>query len=199
MNEFWKAIVDVLKPASVAAVFFAVVGFVARGMFTQWLKQDLEGYKADLKRAAADHEAELDRMAFEHETRYARLHEERAEVIAEIYKHLCNIESEFGLLKVTGESEKWVEKVKPLTEHVTLLLPCFREKRIYLDEPLCSRIDGFIALMRQGAVAPLLGEKTGDVERYQQDLEAAQAKLPMIRKEIEAQFRGILGVSNEAE
>lgn len=178
----------------------AVVGFVARGLFTQWLKHDLEGYKA-----------ELSRTSFEHEIRYSRMHERRAVAIERLYGKLTAVEGCFKDVverpvnhfirhgKVEDELTD-DEKLKRLSDCLCDFESYFWQKRIFLDEPLCKSIEALLAQIHVGQLSYNFSRQVaqGDKPEFIERARQAEKAVPGIRAEIEKEFRATLGVGDAA-
>ena len=180
------------------AVGMAVIGFVARSVFSQFLSRDLERYKANL---LAEHNREMERLkaeirtnAFEHETRFARLHDKRLEVVAELYKLLVHTNVAFvtWIAPLSSASLTMEEKRKVAEDAANSFFAFFDENQIYLDEELCALIvrlrDSFRLAWANFNIKPCPTEWTKVWEQF-------QSEIPPLRIEIEKRVRIMLGVN----
>src|ERR1035437_8597129 len=87
---------SILASVGCNAVTLGVLAWLARSFGSQLLAKDLEKFKADLSAASSSaserlkHELQL--TALEHQVTFSKLHERRAEVIAELYGLLVEVQ-----------------------------------------------------------------------------------------------------------
>ena len=149
------------------------------------MSRDLEKFKSDIAKAA-----------YEHQVRFSKLHEKQASAIADIYRWLRAIEDDFLRLRgvVDGSRRPFgTDEFHSLAADAEPFKLCFRDNRIYLDEPLCESIDAFVQLTDEGARTWFNSETPYDIEEI---LSGLCLRLTLIRKELEKRFRAILGGSD---
>jgi hypothetical protein len=206
--------------AEVAKFIGAVVGgssvlllglaWLLRQWFTHGLTRDLENHKAALDRetqaAAARQRHELEIAAAEVTKRSAMLAEKRAAVIAELYKRLCEFmqaSDTFALLGGLIGGEAAVESSEKFFVTSQAFDQYFQVNRIYFSEKLCSGLSEIhvalnFALTRARHLEQLhnKSERTIEEERkaWEEAHNMARVKGPEMLRQIEAEFRGLLGV-----
>jgi len=147
----------------------------------------------------------------EHSIKFASLHSRRADVIAEIYSLLSEVENQSRLLAnplIEPEEPPKTEIYRKTTSLIYKLFETYDKYRIYLTEDTCSKIDEFIQQSR----LPLSFFKvinqvnSQDPQRentkLQQELkdkfmkvwEEVETKVPNAKKAVEIEFRKTLGM-----
>lgn len=167
-------------------------------------------YRDELQQATERHKAKLAQAINEHQIRFAKLHEKRAEVITSIYKHIRYLED--GIIHMATNYNSPQEFppdgiFQPISAKMELLLPYFRDNRLFIDEPLCTRIDTFIDYIKEGEELVFICQQEDEDgcepifhrfrERFPMLMTNIQKQLTAIRYDIEGEFRLMLGVSNE--
>lgn len=159
--------------------------------------------------------ANLQLTTVEHETRFSRLHTDRAKVIAEFYKRLSKVERSLSLSaqgihlhadleqpweKAVDESRKSFENT---LDNVSQFEEYFQENRIFLSNPLCEKIEFllqeiFAALSDlEGSFAPTPPNTQGPgpaILSLWQATKKVEVTIPSIKRDIEKEFKNILGV-----
>jgi len=194
-----------LASSSITAIVLAVIGFVAKSVFTQLLSRDIEKYKLSRETELERFKADLQKTSFEHQTRYQNLHVKRAEVIAELYRLLVQAEHDaislanpFQNSAEPSQNEKRVQAYKS----GTMLFEFFEQNRIYFKQESCERVSSFInglynALSEFNIVIDSLENQRGGktkIEYWANVWEKLTKELPPIKAEIEKEFREILGL-----
>ncbi len=137
----------------------------------------------------------FDRRFEEFRIRFDKLHEKRLDTIAITYRHLIRTEQAFfNLVKpftFGGEPSK-DKKIKLVNEAAREFLVYFNENKIYFDEPLCLKIDDFFEKIRDSW--DNLQEIGDSVKNWSELWKNSRDDLLSIRKDIENEFRSLLGV-----
>ncbi|HEY1948989.1 MAG TPA: hypothetical protein VGG97_18420 [Bryobacteraceae bacterium] len=137
--------------------------------------------------------------------RFSRLHEKRGKVIAEIYKRLVNVELEgkkfiYQLGRCPKDEDGNPRAIVAIREFESFV----DQHRIYLSERVCELVGGFSALLKDPVVHALV---YGDIERpnpqtlmeshqgFKKAFEMFASEIPAARRELEREFRQILGVT----
>lgn len=196
MVDWNTVIATILASSSVTAIILAVLGFVAKSIFAQFLAREIEQFRADLQKSA-----------FEHQTRYQSLHTKRAEIIAELYRLLVQAEQDAASLarpiQFSGEPSQ-EEKNAQAFQSGKSLYEFFEKNRIYFKQDSCERIAGFIrglynSLVEFRPVLQSLSEsdyhrKGVDTDNWFKVWKKLTDELLPIKADIEEEFRGILGL-----
>lgn len=205
MVDWNTVITTILASSSITAIILAVLGFVAKNIFTQFLSRDIEKYKASHQIEIERFRADLQKSAFEHQTRYQSLHTKRAEIIAELYRLLVQAEQDATSLarpfQASGEPSQ-EEKNKQAFQSGKSLYDFFEKNRIYFRQDSCERISIFIqglyrSLVDFSPVLHSLSEVSGGKDRTEDWIkvwEKLTKELPPIKADIEREFREILGL-----
>ena len=184
----------------------AMLLFAGKSLIERWLARSLEKFKVDLQLAA-----------FEHETKFTGFHEKRAEVIAELYKRLVQLQISVSALVSTVEETKECESspfepnYKKAFQSVLPFKQYFEENRLYLAKDLCDRLEEFWGVATAALLvvtaseirAPLdsvplpprfreMIEFGRNPDAVQGLIEAVNDQLPQIRREIEINFCAML-------
>jgi hypothetical protein len=190
------------------AIWAGAAAFILRGLFTHVLSRDLERFSKDLE-TRRDMEverlrAELQATQFERQTPFAHLHERRAEVIVDLNKRLVRTQRELASLvhplQEAGEPPI-AEKAKVAAEAGNAFNEFFNENRIFLDEPLCERIDELSRSLFHAWRDFNPQDHRSDVrmKAWQAAWKRMEEEIPPIRREIETRLREILGVTEPTE
>lgn len=193
------------------AALLVVLGFLARSLVSNWLAKDLERHKDALR-----HESERSLEALRHQlamvaqenaVKTAELQSRRAQVIANIYAMLSDVEwegSEFvGLVDHTMKGQaKGTVKFAEVSAKVEQFYRYFNGHRIYLPEDTCESI----WLVMNGMVQATNTLKAGMIDRPPADrldenhLEALieatnyfKEHHPAARKKLERDLRAMMG------
>jgi len=102
-------------------VLLGAAAYLIKTALTQRLAQEAETFKTRLK---ADADAEIERLkhshqitALEHQVRFSKLRERRAEIIAELYRRLVEVDEEGRLfVRDTGGSPNRIEQFQRYDE-----------------------------------------------------------------------------------
>jgi hypothetical protein len=148
----------------------------------------------------------------EHRTRFNELHKKRAEVIAQLYKILVEIDSDLSSLiyRLTldeYQTNKIDENLETVRQSIEKFQDYYQYNRIYLPEKLSERIDEFqtksrwsYAISRATNISQILtsddASDESDQEQYKQDLAKARellAEVSAVKEEIVQEFRKLLG------
>jgi len=204
---------DLLTTLGGGAAILATAAWLIRTALDHALTRDAESIKAQLK-ADADIETEklkssLQMVAFEHQIRFSNLHAKRAEVIAEIYFQMVEVEQhgkKFVYADVFDETRRqaYSETMNRLVEFFFFL----EKRRIYLPGNICTLMQKFVDTIRKNVIraniyepieqsfnSKILEEK---IKVIQEVNEAFEGSIPAARAELEKEFRRLLGVEQEA-
>jgi hypothetical protein len=199
----WLALLQNLGTFAIAS---GLLIWAIKTLVSQSLARDIETFKADLKKA---HDAEIELLksdlriaSFRYQTRFARLHETRAEIIAELYKHLVQAEDAIRslLLRDTGgdlpglADDKEIEKLQTTTgNRIWELERFFEERRLYFDEELCGMMNLHIGNFGE---AWLSGSPTALPNERGKYFEELAGDIRKMRHAIELRMREMLGVDS---
>ncbi len=181
-------------------VVMAVLGFVARSLWSRVLSRDLEAYKAKL---LAEHSQEIEHLkadiraaAFESETRFVRLHDKRVKIIAELYKLLARtaVAFESWMAPLSFGTETMEEKARSATDAANAFFAFFDENQIYLDVALCDLILRLRDAFRRAWADFGAGFNTPKGRQWVEVWQKFQSEIPPLRTEIEGRVRVMLGV-----
>lgn len=204
--EIWQTI---LLAIGGNAVLVAVLGYLAKSLVSGLLAKDIKKFEVELQSkssaAIVNLKSELHLAAIEHQVRFSKLHEKRAEVIADLYKHLVEAmwetESFVSPMKWIGEpskKEKYITAMRKIAEFFRF----FDQHRIYLPEKVCESLQAFIENLRSPAIEfgvylefEHLEEHTAKEKReaWLKAWNLVKNDIPKAKQELESEFRGILG------
>lgn len=193
------------------AALLAVLGLLGKSLLDKLIARDTKRFETDLK-AKSDSAIErlrsdLQIRTIEHQVRFSRLHEKRASVIADLYGHLVETlweaESFLSLMEWAGEPSKQ-EKHKVAMEKLVDFFRFFDKHRIYLPEPICVSLEAIAMRVRSHVIAfgvytrfsdQSLNEHTRAQKEkaWNEGWEAIKTDIPAARKQLEQEFRALLG------
>jgi hypothetical protein len=207
---------DLLTTVGGGSGILLAAAWLIRTVLNDKLVRDAKVFETQLK-AGADAEIErlkhsLEMFAVEHQVRFSNLHAKRAEVIAEIYFQMVDVEQQgqrFVYVDVFNETQErqqaYSETMKRLVEFYFFL----EKRRIYLPESICAVMKKFVDTIRKSVIrtniyepihqslnARVLEEK---VKVIQEVSEAFEGSIPAARVALENEFRRLLGVEPEAK
>ena len=145
-------------------------------------------------------------VAVEHQVLFSKLHEKRAEVIAELYKKLVEVEKE-GKLFVSTKGRRLPDEPVPAVTKLYELYSFVDIHQIYLPKRLCDGLGKFVAAFNEPFAHALA---FGDIESsdptflaqkqegFKKSLEIFRSEIPAARKALEQEFRIILGDAEQA-
>jgi hypothetical protein len=200
MNDSWTTLILNLGEYS---IFMAALAWLLRSLFSHWLTKDVEKYKSELKTQTDIAAERLRRLAYEHEVKFSRLHEERAEVIKKLYSLLVELATNAEQFFMPGSVGNR-ELEQATGEALKGFGAYFNQNKIYLGTELCGQCKSLLNLVRDAFTTRTVitgwnpkSEKDGD-EWRKMLLEAynnIRTGVPPIQKELEDEFRKILGVN----
>lgn len=199
------------------AALLAVLGWLARSLLGQLVAKDLERFKSELASASSaaseqlKHQLQL--VAQEHQVVVSKLHEKRAQVVAEAYGLLVEVQwsaqdfvSPMELEGEPSKKEKYVAAMNKSAEFYRF----FDKNRIYLPATLCQRIDEFLRAMRSKVIGFGVYARREDADLPEQSLnkkydawfdasEYFNSEVPRAREALEQELRTIIGAEAKRE
>jgi len=192
-----------------SAVLFAVVGWLAKSIISQLLEKDFERFKLNLQASAQmeleKFKAELKRSAYEHQITFGKLHEKRAEMIADLYAKIVDLQDSVevfvrNVMSVSPEKNK--ENLRIIWKAADSFKECYRKNKIFLSEDMCKLIEDLnnnlsSPVSELSMHLEMVGE-TDQIDPVYRAWEKAEHKIAdivsIIRRDIENEFRKLLGV-----
>jgi hypothetical protein len=200
---------DLALSISSVAVITAGVSWTAKIMLNHWLNSKTEMKKLEIQNSNA---IELEKIKFQNQKsiedrklQYAKLHEKRSEVIAQVYSNMYEVinsaANTFSLFETNNMPTK-AERYKKLMNDLFDFRQLFGRSRLYFKEDLACKIDEFIKEVISVSVnfeIFVMDESNSDHRKKYEVWEdswkkATETTLPIIKKEIEQEFRYILGL-----
>ncbi len=195
------------------ATLLAILGYLAKSLLDKVIVRDTKRFESDLK-AKSDAAIEnlknsLQLKTIEHQVRFSKLHEKRAEVIAKLYvilvESLWETESFVSPMEFVGELSK-NEKHVLARNKLADVYRYFDQHRIYLPDTLCDSLEKLIQEIRTiviefGVWVPYDHEHLPTHAREQRQAvwekswKAIREEIPIARKQLETEFRGLLEAS----
>ena len=202
--DFWQSVTYGLISQ---AILLVVLAFLIRSLLSHLLSKDLERFQGQLRddasRAIESFKANLERQAIEHQIRFQRLHEKRAVVIAALHDKLIDAKraTEHLVNQWNEDNQRDFPEVKSTFHELRLFL---ERNRLYLTHDLCERINSYINTLWSPAFGSYVWSRRGVTEQNAEKVVAAFEKaqsaieptgpISTILRELEEEFRGILGV-----
>jgi hypothetical protein len=210
----WQDVItSFLTTVGGGAVCVGAAAWLIRTVITHQLARDTKLFETQLK---ANADAEIERLknslqmaALEHGVRFSKLHERRAEVIAELYKRFVVALQIAERFVLSGAHRDQPERQEEFTATVNGLFEFYQyleTNRIYLPGGTCVLLDKFVQVVREplnafGVYGSIKNPNQQTLkEEYDVLIKALDAfykddGIPAIRKDLEAEFRAILGVA----
>jgi hypothetical protein len=182
----WQAILIAFGGQAALLLAFA---WLMKTLISNQLSKDADAFRSSLQMAAV-----------EHQVRYSKLHERRAVVIARLYRLLLEAADAAKTFAAnpndkTLGNEQWKQHVQ--------LYRFFHINKIYLPSTLCGLLENYERVLRHSVVFlkvymsveqpnPQMIEQQNKVLR--EAWQAIETDLPSIMRELEKEFRKLLGV-----
>ncbi len=176
------------------------------------LKQNLENHKKNIEQENRNFQHQLDTKLNEFNIQFSKLHVDRAEVVKNIYAKLIELQSAMFVFTrrmhgVIHDSEKESkERADRLNKALFDFISYYSPNRLYFNEDLAEKLDKIKAeYWEKGWDFSLLSKElkqSSDFPVYRKKLmsdtkvisENVERDFPVMIKEIEIEFRNILGV-----
>jgi len=206
IKVYYQEILTVFGGYIVLPIFVAYLFKTATG---HWLSKSVDLYKSQLESQTQQEiesfKNELRRSAFEHETRFKRLDERRAEVVAEIYRQLSVVvrEADSCLRFPMPQFAEVVHDENFKKAHNALIEfhDYYDAHRIYLESNIVAKLDELCNTTWACVARYDLTRALSDPKDYKSIVESVEAEtknslstVPDIRRELEREFKRILGV-----
>jgi hypothetical protein len=194
----------------------AAAAWLIRTALNYALTRDVESFKARLK-ADADIETEklkssLQMVAYEHQVRFSNLHAKRAEVIADIYSQMVDVEQHgqrFVYAEVFNETQDRQRAYSETSRRLVEFYFFLEKRRIYLPETVCTMMKKFVDTIRKNVIRTNIYEPIEQplnpkvleekIKVIQEASDAFEGTIPAARAALEDEFRRLLGVEQEAK
>lgn len=202
----WLDILRLLKALGGQALFLGFVALVAKSIASRVLNRDIETFKAKLKADADIHvehlKSALEITAREHDVRFSRLHAKRAEVIDELYKSL--VEAVVPAWTFVLGNPRDSTQYQAAQDKALHLYKFIELNRLYLPENVCTSLDAFVQKLRHLVIhvgtywtqidTPANQRIADERDKVLLDaVTALESDLPALRKQLEIEFRALLG------
>ncbi len=176
------------------------------------LKQNLENHKKNIEQENRNFQHTLDTKLNEFNIQFSKLHVDRAEVVKNIYAKLVELQSAMyvftrrihGVIKDSEKESK--ERVERLNKALFDFINYYAPNRLYFSEDLAVKLDKIKSeYWDKGYDFSTMSDelkKSSDFPDYRKQLmndtkvisEKVAYEFPLMIKEIETEFRKILGV-----
>jgi hypothetical protein len=213
MSINWQ---ELLTTLGGGGLLLAAAAWLIKALITQGLTRDAEVFKARIK-AESDVEIErlkssLEMIAYEHQVRFANLHARRAEIIAEIYSQMIDVQRHGQRFVYTDVFNQAQDRRQAYDTTLSKLLDFYfllQKHRIYLPESICTLMDGFENVIRRSVIRTNMYEPIENsanpkfleekVKVIQEASDAFERTIPAARAALEKEFRRLLGVEGDKE
>jgi|GEM_PF-4650461 len=203
MNTLETVIALIFIPTSIVGGII----FILRKFFEQALSRDIKKYEANLKAefelSKMRFDNELQTKLFEFQTKFSLYHQRRAEVIGELYGMLQEaVESVSALMSPSqsNDGRSLSEKYNETLEKCRTLREFFMKRRIYLEEDICGRLDSILQNMHVALTGFRISHEeprqAGDSNMRHEAWKVINEVVPIVRNDLERQFRKSLSVTN---
>jgi hypothetical protein len=179
------------------SVFGGLIVWLLKTYFENQLKNDFEKYKS-----------KIEFVTFKQKTQFTKLHEESAEAIKKIYvllvQHAKSIEEAKSLLNDQSDMdfsrvEKKISDVFIAGEKMDVF---YNENKILLKQNLCEKIEKLLSVLFQSTKSLVNSQVIRSNFKAKNTIltlgelnDLMNRDLPELKKELEIEFRNILGVS----
>jgi hypothetical protein len=192
----------VAKTVGISGILIGVIGYLIRSLFKQILSIDMAKHQHELEIETERFRSQLGITAFEHQTRFSVLHVKRAEVIAELYKHLYYSERDASLLISIFEPAgipPQKERYETAYGSCRGLSEYFEPNRICFSLCICEKVTNitkelFKALVEFRQVIHTVEGEYQKVDIWMVVWEKLSRDIHTLKLEIENEFREILDI-----
>lgn len=195
------------------AALTGILGYFGKLLFDKLVAKDMKRFEFDLQtqvNSALEHlRKELRIEADQHQVRFSRLHERRLEVIAELHALLVEVihttQSYASPVEFANELSKG-EKHNLSWNALVDFNVYFQKKRIYIPEDICEKLEKFTDATKGVIIELGVYNRQDEVTlpdfaakqkylRLQENWVKASSELPLLRSEIEKEFRMLVSAS----
>jgi hypothetical protein len=184
------------------------VAWVARSLITHWLTRNATAFESKLK-ADVGREMESFRNSFqiiaaEQQIRFSNLHQKRAEIVAELYKRLAQVEREANYF-VGQLGEERNNEGPNMLERLWDFINFVDENQIYFPNLISVLLESYYSELQRHVVHAHVYGKNKEKLSYQAMLKmnegfenafkAFSEQIPTLRLTLRQEFRAILGVN----
>jgi len=201
---FWYAISTV----GIGGCVLAGATYVCRLALKRFLDRDVERFKRELDKDVERFKTELQRAAFEHQVRFSRLHEKQAEVVAQVYASLVQVDRDvFEYVKQFGYTADPTHEQKIAAVEVSYkaFRDCFYPRQIYLPKAtrervkaLASKLAGVANKMTQGlkyGKVPSSAEGEPPKDLWDEAWDQFEQDIPPLLTALEHEFERLIGLT----
>lgn len=203
----WQdVVISVFTTVGGGAVLLGAAAYLIKTSISHRLAQETETFKAQLK---AKSDAEIERLknslqiaALEHQIRFSKLHERRAEIIAELYKQLVEVDRDSRLFVYSGYGPvDRKEQFNDIAGRNIDFIQFINVNRIYIPLHVCELLDRYIMAMRSVVIdvniyreVDVLSEKMREQDEVlRKAYSSVEKEIPKMKEAIDQEFRTILG------
>jgi len=213
---------DLLAQLGGFAVLVAALAWLSRRLIGQLLDRDIEAHKAHLE---SQNQIQLERLraefrqkAIEHEVRFRSIHEKQAEVIADTYAKLVEVQrcvaSYVAIFELSGEPSK-KDKLEAVGKAYEDFRRFFYPRQIYLPtatrdkvralaDKLAQTSNDFTHGLAEKEERRAASGRVGDSRKVEDDPwfkahESMKSDVPSLLREMESEFQQLLGVRGCSE
>ena len=179
---------------SVVAILFGVVNLILAGLFKSASDRDL---------------AKLNNELQEKQLSFAKLHERRGEIIAELYRMIVDCEAAArAFANPLSEGDVQRDKLQKGADAISALKKWqwfFYRNRVFFSSYTCNVIDSLLKSYQDSGII-LLWVKFQNKENlpsltpeWEKAMIAVEKSLPLVKQEVEKEFRLLLGVEKKSD
>lgn len=199
---------EVAKIVGSAAVIVAAMAWFVRSIILHLLNKDLQQHQGKLEAQSANEleklRSKLQILAHERQTAFSSLHEKRAELLGGLYElvnDLYAMSYVFGGTMLFGGMKQADSRAEEAYSKAVDLNRFFSKHRIYFSREVCELLDDFLqtistALMDFKEIAGIPEERLKLEVEFAKRFPELEQKLTRLKKEIEEEFRSMLGVKH---
>lgn len=205
----WKGLA---APLLSQALWLAAVGWLIQSFISHRQSRDIEKFKSDLQAEANEKmeglKSALQMQALEHQVRFSRLHEKRADIIAELFQLIVDLERSSRIYVFGGGASKDEQQEREVDFSIVRqpIDRCYRfveQNEIYLPARVLEALGKFMGVIRThvgklytfGNVDPSQSEIDREVRKrvYSEAFNALEVEIPTLKKALVDEIRKLLG------
>jgi hypothetical protein len=205
---------EVLANVSVYALLIGAASWVAKALGEQFLKMRFRAYEKELESKSIEFKAQLDRSLeqFRAElqlanTKDSRLHEKRMLVLESLYQKIVSLNVALKEMTATlkfihsDADQEEDERIKMASQAYDAFIKYYTENKIFFSLESCAQLDAlrnsyFDSMQKYSASGFIMGADgvRPDFGKAQAASEIVRKLIPVVMRNIESDFRQLLGV-----
>ena len=185
----------------------AMIGFLAKSIFNNYLNKNVESFKFQLQQENERFKSELQRENLEFQIKFSALHKDRAVIIKELHGLFILVRQELKNFNKNEELQKLPAALNPVLKKFEELHNYFYSNKLYFSKMLCNKVEDFLNRFLASAAISEFLSKNRDKYKIARKNDPSQRELDQtelfdmlkdseVLNDLEDEFRKIIGFDN---